>query len=191
MTTAVYPGSFDPLTSGHLDIIKRATALFDKLIIGVYDRPNKQLLFSIDERVTLTKKATSELTGVCVEPYNCLTIDFIRQKKGSVLIRGLRVNSDFEQEFEMALMNKKLASDIETVCLMASIQYQFLSSSVIKEVAMLGGCLRDMVPEHVATALKEKYSALSLENNYKMGDNTAKSAQIKNEEVFQSGIFNQ
>jgi pantetheine-phosphate adenylyltransferase len=163
MTTAVYPGSFDPLTSGHLDIIKRATALFDKLIIGVYDRPDKQLLFSIDERVTLAKKATSELTKVYVEPYNCLTIDFIRQEKGSVLIRGLRVNSDFEQEFEMALMNKKLAPDVETICLMASLQYQFLSSSVIKEVAMLGGCLKDMVPEHVATALKEKCSALSLE----------------------------
>lgn len=157
MTAAVYPGSFDPITNGHMDIVTRALALFDKLIIAVYEKPDKRLLFSLEERVEMVQKAVADLPNVCVQSYSCLTVDFIRQIKGKAMIRGLRMNSDFEQEFEMALMNKKLAPDIELVCLMADSGYQFLSSSSIKEVAKLGGCLEGMVPEHVAEALREKF----------------------------------
>jgi pantetheine-phosphate adenylyltransferase len=157
LTIAVYPGSFDPITNGHMDIVRRALALFDKLIVAVYEKPSKRLLFSIEERVDMVQKAVAGISNVCVQSYGCLTVDFIHQVKGKAMIRGLRMNSDFEQEFEMALMNKKLAPDIELVCLMADSGYQFLSSSSIKEVAKLGGCLEGMVPEHVADALGEKF----------------------------------
>lgn len=157
MTVAVYPGSFDPITNGHMDIIRRVSALFNKLIVAVYEKPNKRLLFSLEERVEMVQKAVAGLPNIHVQSYGCLTVDFIRQVKGKAMIRGLRMNSDFEQEFEMALMNKKLAPDIELVCLMADSGYQFLSSSSIKEVAKLGGCVEGMVPEHVAEALREKF----------------------------------
>lgn len=158
MTIAVYPGTFDPVTSGHIDIIKRASGLFDTLIVAIYDKPEKHLLFSLRERVEMTEKVVIELPNTCVKSFTGLAVDFIHEVKGTVMIRGLRANSDFEREFEMALMNKKLAPDIELVCLMTSSQYQFLSSSLIKEVAKLGGCLEGMVPDHVADALKEKFS---------------------------------
>ena len=157
MTIAVYPGSFDPITNGHMDIVRRALAIFEKLIVGVYEKPNKHLLFSLEERVAMVGKSVGHLPNVHVESYSCLTVDFIHQVKGKAMIRGLRMNSDFEQEFEMALMNKKLAPDIELVCLMADSGYQFLSSSSIKEVAKLGGCVEGMVPEHVADALGQKF----------------------------------
>ncbi len=156
MTVGVYPGTFDPITNGHMDIIERVSALFDKLIIGVYENPGKQPLFSLEQRLELAKKAIAGLPDVQVKPFGGLAVDFVRKVGGKVIIRGLRVNSDFEREFEMALMNKKLAPDVELVCLMSSTQYQFLSSSLIKEVAMLGGCLEGMVPDHVAIALQEK-----------------------------------
>lgn len=159
MTIAVYPGTFDPITNGHADIIKRASNIFGKLIIGVYDKPDKQLLFSITERVDMVKKVVADLPDVYVRAYTGLTADLIHEVKGTVMIRGLRAISDFEREFEIALMNKKLAPDIELICLMTSSEYQFLSSSLIKEVARLGGCLKDMIPDHVAIALKEKFSA--------------------------------
>lgn len=158
MTIAVYPGTFDPITNGHMDIVKRASALFDNLIIGVYENPDKQPLFSLEQKIELVEKAITELPNVQVRPFKGLTVDFVRNLGGKVMIRGLRVNSDFEREFEIALMNKNLAPDIELVCLMTSSQYQFLSSSLIKEVAMLGGRLEGMVPDHVAVALKEKSS---------------------------------
>jgi len=158
MTVAVYPGTFDPITNGHMDIIKRASALFDKLIVGVYENPDKQPLFSLEQRVELVEKAITDLPNISVKSFHGLIVDFIHQTGGKVMIRGLRVSSDFEREFEMALMNKKLAPNIELVCLMTSSQYQFLSSSLIKEVAMLGGCLEGMVPDHIATALKERSS---------------------------------
>ncbi len=158
MTVAVYPGTFDPITNGHMDIIKRASALFDKLIVGVYENPDKQPLFSLEQRVELVEKAITDLPNISVKSFHGLIVDFIHQTGGKVMIRGLRVSSDFEREFEMALMNKKLAPNIELVCLMTSSQYQFLSSSLIKEVAMLGGCLEGMVPDHIATALKERAS---------------------------------
>jgi pantetheine-phosphate adenylyltransferase len=140
-----------------MDIVRRALALFDELIVAVYEKPSKRLLFSLEERVAMVRKAVAGMSNVCVQSYDCLTVDFIHQVKGKAMIRGLRMNSDFEQEFEMALMNKKLAPNIELVCLMADSGYQFLSSSSIKEVARLGGCLEGMVPQHVADALGEKF----------------------------------
>lgn len=158
MAIAVYPGTFDPLTYGHMDIIERAAALFGKLIVGIYENLSKQPLLPLEQRVELVKEAVTGLSNVHVKAFKGLTVDFIRQIGGRVMIRGLRANSDFEREFEMALMNRKLAPDIELLCLMTSSQYQFLSSSLIKEVAKLGGCLEGMVPDHVAVALKEKFS---------------------------------
>jgi len=158
MLVAVYPGTFDPLTYGHMDIIERAAALVGKLIVGIYENPTKQPLFSLEQRVSLVEEAVTELTNVHIKAFKGLTVDFIRQVGGRVMIRGLRANSDFEREFEMALMNRKLAPDIELLCLMTSSQYQFLSSSLIKEVAKLGGCLEGMVPAHVAVALTERFS---------------------------------
>ncbi len=159
MTIAIYPGSFDPITNGHVDIIKRAAAVFDKLIIGVYDRPRKNLLFTPKERVELARKAVANIgKDIDVQLYSGLTVDFAKHVRAKVMVRGLRMSSDFEGEFEMAMMNKKLAPNLELVCFMTSIQYQFLSSSLLKEVAQLGGCLDDMVPDHVATALKNKFA---------------------------------
>ncbi len=157
MITAVYPGSFDPITHGHLDIIKRASSVFDTLIIGIYDRPEKRLLFSTEERVRMAQQAIAKLKNVKAQSYSGLTVDFAKNAGAKVLVRGLRMSSDFEREFEMAMMNKKLAPQLELVCFMASLQYQFLSSSLLKEVAELGGCLDDMVPDHVAAALKKKF----------------------------------
>jgi len=163
MVTAVYPGSFDPITNGHLDIITRACALFDKLIVGIYDKPDKQMLFSLEERVALAKKAMADFRNVHVKSYSGLTVEFIHKEGGRAMIRGLRMNSDFEAEFEIAAMNKKLAPDIELVCLMASSEYQCLSSKLIKEVANLGGSLKGLVPEHVAAALNNRLAQAQLE----------------------------
>ncbi len=157
MTIAVYVGSFDPVTNGHLDIANRAAALFDQLIIGVYDVPQKSLLFNADERFDLMRRSVAHLPNVKVERYTGLTVEFARNMNAQVVVRGLRMSSDFEREFEMALMNKKLAADIELVCLMSSLDYQFLSSSLLKEACQLGGDITSLVPEHVAAALASKY----------------------------------
>ncbi len=156
MTVAVYPGTFDPITNGHLDIVQRAAKLFDKVIIGVYEKSNKHLVFTTDERVELTKRAVAGITNVEVQLFSGLTVDFTRGEKAQVMIRGLRMNYDFEKEFEMAMMNRKLAPDLDLLCLMASQEYQFLSSSLLKEVAQLNGNVSDLVPEHVAEALRKK-----------------------------------
>jgi pantetheine-phosphate adenylyltransferase len=158
MAIAVYPGTFDPITCGHMDIIERALPLVDKLIVGIYENLTKQPLFSLEKRVRLAEEAVKDLPNVEVKAFKGLTVDFIHRVGGKVMLRGLRANSDFEREFEMALMTRKLAPDIELICLMTSSQYQFLSSTLIKEVAELGGCLEGMVPEHVAAALKERFS---------------------------------
>lgn len=158
MTIAVYPGSFDPITNGHMDVVERGAALFDSLVVAVFDLPEKNLLFSVEERVNLARVASQHLPNVSVESFSGLVVDFIHRKKANVMIRGLRAGSDFEREFEMALMNHKLAPDIELVCLMTSAKYQFISSSVIKEVARNGGCLEGMVPDHVAAALATRYA---------------------------------
>jgi pantetheine-phosphate adenylyltransferase len=152
----LYPGSFDPITNGHLDIIKRASSIFDKVVIGVYDIPLKSLLFTADERVDLVKKSVADFKNVEVRAYSGMTVEFARQVNAKVVVRGLRASSDFEREFEMALMNKKLAPDVELMCFMANLRYQFLSSSLLKEIIKLGGNLDDMVPTHVCAALKKK-----------------------------------
>lgn len=156
MTVAVYPGTFDPITNGHLDIVQRAAKLFDKVIIGVYEKSNKHLVFTTDERVELAKRAVAGISNVEVKLFSGLTVDFVRGEKAQVMIRGLRMNADFEKEFEMAMMNRKLAPDLDLLCLMASQEYQFLSSSLLKEVARLNGNVSDLVPEHVAEALRKK-----------------------------------
>ncbi|MBI4307303.1 MAG: pantetheine-phosphate adenylyltransferase [Chloroflexi bacterium] len=157
MTTAVYPGSFDPVTHGHVDIATRAAVLFDEVVVGVYDTPPKNLLFTTQERADMFRKAVAHLKNVRVTAYTGLTVDFAQKTGARVIVRGLRMISDFEREFEMALMNKKLAPGIELVCLMSSLEYQFLSSSLLKEVYMLHGDIDSLVPPHVAEALREKF----------------------------------
>jgi len=156
LTIAIYPGSFDPITNGHLDIAIRAAKLFDKLIIGVYDIPAKHLIFTTEERVELVRKAIVNLPNVEVESFAGLTVDFAKKVKAQAMVRGLRMSGDFEREFNMAMMNRKLYPDLELVCLMSNIEYQFLSSSLLKEAASLGGSIKDLVPKHVATALRNK-----------------------------------
>ena len=156
MTIAFYPGAFDPITNGHLDIATRAAKLFEKLIIGVYDAPAKDVLFTTEERMDLVIQSIADLPIVEVESFIGLTVDFARKAGAQTIVRGLRVGADFEREFEMALMNKKLAPDCELVCLMANLKYQFLSSSLLKEVASLEGYIDDLVPKPVAAALKKK-----------------------------------
>lgn len=156
MTIAIYPGTFDPITNGHLDIVTRAAKLFDKVIIGIYEKSDKNLFFTTEERVELAKRAVAHLPNVEVRSFRGLTVDFARQMKAQVMIRGLRMIADFEREFEMAMMNRKLAPDLDLVCLMASQEYQFLSSSLLKEVTCLDGNIDDLVPKHVAEALRKK-----------------------------------
>ncbi|MFC1987141.1 pantetheine-phosphate adenylyltransferase [Chloroflexota bacterium] len=156
MTIAIYPGTFDPITNGHLDIATRAAKLFEKVIIGVFDIPPKNLLFNTEERVELIKQATAGLPNIVVESFGGLTVDFANKVAAQTIVRGLRIGADFEREFEMALMNKKLSPDCELVCLMANLKYQFLSSSLLKEVFALNGYIDDLVPEPVAIALRKK-----------------------------------
>jgi pantetheine-phosphate adenylyltransferase len=158
LTVAIYPGSFDPITHGHIDIIKRASSIFGELIVGIYDRPEKRLLFSTEERLQMIQQSIVHIKNTKAQAYSGLTVDFAKKVGAHVLVRGLRMSSDFEGEFEMAMMNKKLAPELEMVCFMSSLQYQFLSSSLLKEVAQLGGCLEGLVPEHVAKALRNKFA---------------------------------
>ena len=156
MTTALYPGSFDPITNGHLDIAARASKLFQKVVVGVYDSPAKDLLFTTEERVDLARQSLADYPNIEVEPFSGLTVKFAEKVGAQAIVRGLRIGADFEYEREMALMNKNLSPDIDLVCLMASLQYQFLSSGRLKEVASLGGHINDLVPKPVAEALKKK-----------------------------------
>lgn len=156
MTIAIYPGSFDPITLGHLDIATRAAKLFDKLIIGVYDMPDKRLLFTTAERVEMARQAVTGLPNIEVESFTGLTVAFAKKVKAQAIVRGLRMSADFEREFDMAMMNKRLFPELELVCLMSSLEYQFLSSGLLKEAASLGGNIYDLVPKHVAVALKNK-----------------------------------
>jgi pantetheine-phosphate adenylyltransferase len=160
LTIAVYPGSFDPVTNGHLDIAARAAKLFDRLVLAVYETPPKAVLFSVKERLEMLRLACGPIRNVQAEAFKGLIIDYCRTLGAQVIVRGLRMTSDFEREFEMALMNKKLAPEIEVVCLMARTEYQFLSSSVVKEVAGLGGSVESLVPPHVASALQAKLPRL-------------------------------
>jgi len=156
LTIAIYPGTFDPITKGHLDIATRAAKIFEKLIIGVYDIPNKRLLFTTEERVELVRQAVVDLPNVEVEAFIGLTVDFADKVGAKTVVRGLRATADFEREFEMAMLNKKLSPELELICLMARLEYQFLSSSLLKEAASLGGNVDDLVPQHVAEAMRKK-----------------------------------
>ena len=157
MAIGLYPGSFDPVTKGHVDIAERAAPLFEEMVVAIYDKPPKDLLFTTEERVELMRKALAHVPNVRVVSYNSLTVNFARQVKASVMVRGLRMSSDFEREFEMALMNKKLAPEIELICLMTNLEYEFVSATLLKEICMLGGSIEEFVPGHVAIALREKF----------------------------------
>ena len=154
---AVYPGSFDPVTYGHLDLIRRALAVVDELIVGVAQHNSKQPLFSVEERVAMLQRATRHLRGVRIEAFDSLVVDFCRAQRAPVVIRGLRMISDFEYEFQMALTNRKLADRIETIFLMPSEAYAYLSSRLIKEAGELGADLSAFVPDFVAGALRAKW----------------------------------
>jgi len=158
MTIALYPGSFDPITNGHLDIAIRAARLFEKLIIGVYDIPAKTLLFNTEERVALVRESIAEanLTNVSAEPFYGLVVNYAKEIGAQTIVRGLRMGGDFEREFEMELMNKHLAPDVELICLITNPKYQFVSSSLLKEVASLDAYIEDLVPKPVVKALKKK-----------------------------------
>ena len=157
MTIAIYPGSFDPITNGHIDVATRAAKLFEKVVVGIFKTPDKVgIIFDVDERVSLAKKALSHLSNVEVTDFHGLTIGFARSVNAKVMVRGLRMSADFEREFEMAMMNKKLDPELELVCFMTTQDFQFLSSSLLKEVASLDGNINDLVPEHVAEAIRRK-----------------------------------
>ena len=160
MVRAVFPGTFDPIHYGHMDIAERAARLFDEVIIAVYDRPLKNLLFSPEERLSLVKKTFEGHPVIQVTGYQGLTIDFCRQIDAQVIVRGLRVFSDFEHEFRMALANHRLAPGIEVVALITSEQHTFLSSTTVREIASLGGDVISMVPVYVHQALKNKFRDL-------------------------------
>ncbi|MCX5707315.1 MAG: pantetheine-phosphate adenylyltransferase [Candidatus Omnitrophica bacterium] len=153
---AIYPGTFDPVTYGHIDIIKRAQEIFSDLIVAVAHNPHKKPLFSLKERVGMIKKATNGLKGIEIVEFDGLVVEYARKRKAKVLIRGLRMLSDFEYEFQMALTNRKLASDIETIFLMPHESYSYLSSKLLKEAASLGADLSSFVPDFVEKALKNK-----------------------------------
>ena len=157
MTTAVYPGSFDPVTNGHLDIVTRAARLFDTVIMAVFDRPNKNLLFNTAERVALLEEATRELPRVKIDTYSTLTVDYVRSVGASMIVRGLRDPQDFEHEFQMAQIHQKLDAQIDVVFFMAGHQYTFFSSSTVREIAALGGDVSWLVPPHIVVALKRAY----------------------------------
>jgi pantetheine-phosphate adenylyltransferase len=156
MTVALYPGSFDPITNGHLDIAARAARIFDKVIIGVYDTPSKNLMFNTKERVELARQSAAQLSNVEVTSFTGLTVEFAKKVGAMTIVRGLRAVTDFESEFEMAMMNRKLSPDCDVVCLMSNLKFQFLSASLLKEVARLGGDVQDLVPKPVAAALRER-----------------------------------
>ncbi len=155
---AIYAGTFDPVTFGHIDLIKRAKEIFPELIVAVAHNPHKKPLFSVKERLSMLKEATSEQKGLEVCDFDGLVVDFAHKRKAKVLIRGLRMVSDFEYEFQMALTNRKLSADVETIFLMPHESYSYLSSKLLKEAASLGADLSNFVPSFVEKALKKKYS---------------------------------
>lgn len=153
---AVYPGSFDPIHHGHVDVVRRAADIFDRVVLAVYELPAKSVLFTTEERVAMATKAMDGLTNVEVASYTGLTVDYAVARGARAIIRGLRATSDFEFEFQLALMNRHLSPTIEALFLMTALEHAHLSSSLIKEVAHLGGQLHGLVPDHVAAALQTK-----------------------------------
>jgi pantetheine-phosphate adenylyltransferase len=155
---ALYPGSFDPVTRGHLDILERALLVFDRVVVGVLDNPSKSPLFTTEERVDLIRRSIEDTPQVEVDTFDGLTVDFAQRVGAIAIVRGLRVTSDFENEFQMTLMNRRLNPDVHTVFLMTSFSNVFISSSIIKEVFRLGGAIDDAVPPASAEALRRKFS---------------------------------
>ena len=153
---AIYPGTFDPVTFGHIDLITRASRLFDQVIVAVAHNPGKGPLFSLDERLAMLQQATKRMRGVSVEAFDSLAVNYARRRKARIMIRGLRMISDFEYEFQMALTNRRLAGDIETLFLMPSESHAYVSARLIKEAAELGADLKAFVPPFVAAALRRK-----------------------------------
>ncbi len=157
MKIAIYPGSFDPVTFGHLDIIERSSKMVDKLIVGVLNNGSKKPLFTTDERVNMLKKVTSELDNVEVSSFSGLLVDFAAKNNANIIIRGLRAITDFEYELQMAQTNRILKDDVDTIFLTTSLEYSYLSSSTVKEVALCGGDISKFLPEYVAEQVYDKF----------------------------------
>jgi pantetheine-phosphate adenylyltransferase len=158
MKTAVYPGSFDPATNGHIDVIKRALNIFDKVIVAVGDNPEKGSLFTTEERIEMLKEPTKDLKNLEIDSFQGLLLDYVKNKNANIIIRGLRAVSDFEFEFQRALMNRVVDNNVETVFVMTKENYVYLNSSIVKEMAMFQGNLNGLVPEIVEKKLREKFS---------------------------------
>lgn len=156
MVKSIYPGTFDPVTNGHFDIIQRASYLFEKLSVCVYSGSIKRSIFSVEERVEMIENTVSNLKNVNVIQFNSLTVDIAKKLNAAVIIRGLRIGADFEYEREMALTNREMNSEIDTICLISSLKFQYVSSSRIKEIATLGGDVKSLIPEHVYKPFMER-----------------------------------
>jgi pantetheine-phosphate adenylyltransferase len=170
MRRAIFPASFDPIHFGHCDIAIRASRLFDEVVVGVYDRPQKNLLFSVKDRLEMVQEALGEVPGIRIQSYSGLTVDFAKQVDATAIVRGLRVFSDFELEFRMALANHRLAPEIEVVCLITSEEHMHLSSSTVREISSLGGDVSTMVPPKVAETLVAHFQ--------KMGDDARNNVDV-------------
>ena len=156
MNIAIYPGSFDPVTNGHLDIIERTARTFDKVIVAILINSSKTPTFTIEEKIDMLKKATAHIPNVEIEFFDGLLVDFVRKKKAKVIVKGLRAISDFEYEFQMAMLNKSVAPDIETLFMMTNNKYSYLSSSIVKELGRLGANISEYVPEAIIDNVIEK-----------------------------------
>ena len=157
MTTAIYPGRFDPVTAGHLDILQRASRLFDKVIIAVFEAPEARTTFSAAERVGLIREAAGSIPNVEAQSFSGLVVDYAKARHATAIVRGIRMHADFEYEFEMALMNRRLAPDVDSAFLMTSLEHLYVSATRVRELAGFGRDVSDMTPPHVAAALREKF----------------------------------
>ena len=161
MTTVVFPGKFDPLTLGHLDVITRAAALFHHVVVAVFTTPERPTWFTTEERMHMIRQAVSPFSNVETDSFQGLLVDYARRRGAQAMVRGLRLGSDFEYEFEMALMNRRLFSGVDTICLITSMDYQYVRSSLLKEVARLGGEISGLAPPHVVAAMRERAASFS------------------------------